>query len=53
MPALGEKTRRAREEMEETLAIMLDIEKEGLNFARSEAEKRHCLFMRTLRGRKD
>ena len=51
MPALGDKTRRAGAELEGTLAMMLKIEKEGLNFAQSEAERRHQLFMRTLRGR--
>jgi multidrug resistance efflux pump len=53
MPALEEKTRRARAELEEALAMMVEIEKEGLNFAQSEAERRHCLFMRTLHRRKD
>jgi hypothetical protein len=53
MPALGDKTRRAGAELEGTLAMMLKIEKEGLNFAQSEAERRHSLFMRTLRRRKD
>jgi hypothetical protein len=53
MPALGEKTQRAWAELEESLAMMVEIEKEGLNFAQSEAERRHCLFMRTLRRRKN
>ena len=38
--------RRARAELEETLAMMLEIEKEGLNFARSEADRRHYLLRR-------
>jgi hypothetical protein len=52
MLALGEKTRRTRAELEETLAVMLEIE-EGLDFAQSEAERRHYLFMRTLHRSKD
>jgi hypothetical protein len=33
MLALGEKTRRTRAELEETLAVMLEIEKKGLDLA--------------------
>ena len=53
MPALGDKTRRAGAELEGTLAMMLKIEKEGLDFAQSEAERKHYLFMGTLHRRKD
>jgi multidrug resistance efflux pump len=53
MLALGEKTRRTRAKLEETLAMMLEVEEEGLDFAQSEAERRHPLFMRTLHRRKD
>ena len=52
MLAVGEKAQRAREEFVESLAMMLEIEKEGLSFTQSEVERRHCLFMRTLRRKK-